>query len=453
VTTPSFAGGIEAVASALGASDVLVLQRHADALRLLGGSGRGAGWAGAVEVQAADEPHVRLASPGQSPVRLAGSEPLRVIGPYWSTHAALVPVGDDHVVAVGSSSPIRASDAELLRHAAEAVAAVGDVSSSKLLADELEVVDAVRKLMQYRPETLRDTARHVAEVAGSALSCEFAAVLLATPDGPMVERAGATREECDDPQLCSDLIRLVRRMGDEPLVEQDVNDAGLAGLRSELVSRYALAIGDGHDRAVLVVGHGAVRPRGFTSLCLRVGRALADAAEVLLSQAAAREELRAERDLFARQARTDALTGLGNRVAWTDALEAEATRRSRYGRPIVVMTVDVDGLKRANDRFGHVGGDELLVGAASVLRSNLRDADVVARIGGDEFGILLPETEPHAMDALVARIHAACAAWQGSDPELRLSLSMGWAIPDDGDELHDALRAADERMYLAKREA
>src|SRR5512132_54029 len=139
VTTPSFAGGIEAVASALGASDVLVLQRHADALRLLGGSGRGAGWAGAVEVQSADEPHVRLAVPGQSPVRLAGSEPVRVIGPYWSTHAALV-------------------------------AAVGDVSSSKLLADELEVVDAVRKLMQYRPETLRDTARHVAEVAGGALS-------------------------------------------------------------------------------------------------------------------------------------------------------------------------------------------------------------------------------------------------------------------------------------------
>src|SRR4029078_10649679 len=79
VTSPSFAGGIEAVASALGASDVLVLQRDADALRVLGGTGGGAGWAGAVEVQAADEPHVRLASPGQSPVRLAGSEPVRVI--------------------------------------------------------------------------------------------------------------------------------------------------------------------------------------------------------------------------------------------------------------------------------------------------------------------------------------------------------------------------------------
>lgn len=446
-------GGIEAVAAALGASDVLVLQREGATLRLLGGTGRGAGWAGTVEVDTAEEPHARQAAPGTSPVRLAGPEPVRVIGPYWSTYAALVPVGDDHVVAAGSETPIRASDAELLRHAAEAVAAVGDVSSAKLLADELEVVDAVRKLMQYRPETLRDTARHVAEVAGAALSCEFAAVLMSTPDGPMVERAGATREECDDPQLCADLVRLARRMGDEPLVEQDLEDAGLAGRIGGLVSRYALAIGDGQDRGVLVVGHGEVRPRGFTSLCLRVGRSLADAAEVLLSQAAAREQLRAERDLFERQARTDVLTGLGNRGAWSDALEAEASRRSRYGRPIVVMTVDVDGLKRTNDRFGHGGGDELLVAAASILRANLRDADVVARIGGDEFGILLPETDADVMPALVARIQAACAAWRGSDPELRLSLSIGWAVPNESEELHDALRTADERMYLAKREA
>ena len=446
-------GGIQAVADALSATDVLVLQRDGEGLRLLGGVGRGSGWAGSVEVQTADEPHARMALPGTSPVRLAGSEPMRVIGPYWSTHAALIPVGDDHVVAIGSQASIRGSDAELLRHSAEAVAAVGDVSSAKLLADELEVVDAVRKLMQYRPESLRDTARHVAEVAGSALSCEFAAVLMATPDGPIVERAGATREECDDPQLCSDLTRLARRMGDGPLVEQDLGDAGLAGRPSDLVSRYALAIGNGQDRAVLVVGHGAVRPRGFTSLCLRVGRSLADAAEVLLTQAAAREELRAERDLFARQARTDALTGLGNRVAWTDALEAEAARRSRYGRPIVVMTMDVDELKRANDRFGHVGGDELLTATASILRSNLRDSDVVARIGGDEFGILLPETQPDVMPALVGRIPQACAAWRGSDPELRLSLSIGWSVPDEGDELNDALRIADERMYLAKREA
>jgi diguanylate cyclase (GGDEF)-like protein len=444
---------MDQVSNALGGGDLLVLQRVDGRLQLRGGSGRGASWAGTVEVSVAEEPHVRLATPGASPIRLAGSEPVRVVGPYWSHNAALIPVGDDHLVVVGNDAPIRGSDAELLRHAAEAVAAVGDVSSAKLLADELEVVDAVRKLMQYRAEGLRDTARHVAEVAGAALSCEFAAVLIQTADGPIVERAGATAEECDDPQLCSDLMRLARRMGDEPLLEQDLEDSGIAGLSAGLVSRYALAIGDGQDRAILVVGHGAVRPRGFTSLCLRVGRSLADAAEVLLGQAIAREQLRAERDTFARQARTDALTGVGNRAAWADAMEAEASRRARYGRPVVVMSADVDGLKGTNDRFGHGAGDEVLTAAASILRSHLREADVVARIGGDEFGAMLPETLPESMPALIARIATACADWRGSDPGLRLSLSIGWAASDAGDELAQAVRDADERMYLAKRQA
>jgi diguanylate cyclase (GGDEF)-like protein len=204
--------------------------------------------------------------------------------------------------------------------------------------------------------------------------------------------------------------RLSRRLRDRPLVEQDLSDAGTPGSAHGLVSRYALAIGSGKNRAILVMGHGAVRPRGFTNLCLRVGQSIADAAEVLLSQAVAREELARERDQFAREARTDELTGLANRVAWTEALDRERPRRSRYRRPVIVMSVDVDGLKGANDRFGHDAGDELLRGVASILRRNLRDADVVARIGGDEFGILLPETQPDAMPTLVERIQIACSS-------------------------------------------
>ncbi|MGH2456486.1 MAG: GGDEF domain-containing protein [Candidatus Limnocylindria bacterium] len=151
--------------------------------------------------------------------------------------------------------------------------------------------------------------------------------------------------------------------------------------------------------------------------------------------------------------RTDRLTGLPNRVAWTDALEAERVRRSRYRRPVVVMTVDVDGLAATNRRRGRRHGDELLVGAAGVLRHSLRDADLVARIGEDEFGVLLPETQAAAMEPLVQRIQAACAEWRGSDPELRLSVSIGWAVPEPFGELRGAVRTADERMHLAKRGA
>jgi diguanylate cyclase (GGDEF)-like protein len=441
------------VATALGAADVLVLERSGRGWRLLGGAGRGASWAGTVDVQPTGEALLRKAKPGKAPVRVEEAAPVRVVGPYWSAHAALIPVGDDHVVVAGGEGPIRGSDAELLRHAAEAVAAVGDVSSAKLLADELEVVDAVRHLMHYRPEKVQDTARHIAEVAAGALSCEFAAVMVRSSAGLLVERAGATTAECADPQLCADMQRLSRRLRVEPLLEQDLSDGGTPGSEHGLVSRYALAIGSGKDRAVLVVGHGAVRPRGFTNLCLRVGRSIADAAEVLLSQALAREELGRERDQFAREARTDELTGLANRVAWTEALDNERPRRSRYRRPVIVMSVDVDALKQANDRFGHDAGDELLRGVAGILRRNLRDADVVARIGGDEFGVLLPETQPDAMPALVERIQIACRAWRGTQPDLQLSVSIGWAAPEPFGDLREALRIADDRMYLAKRGA
>ena len=441
------------VATALGAADVLVLQRAGRGLRLLGGAGRGASWAGTVELQSTGEALLRKARPGKPPVRVEEKAPVRIVGPYWSAHAALVPVGDEHVVVAGGEEPIRGSDAELLRHAAEAVAAVGDVSSAKLLADELEVVDAVRQLMHYRPEDVRSTARHIAEIAAGALSCEFAAVMLRTSDGMLVERAGTSQAERDDSQLSADMQRIARRLRDETLVEQDLSDAGEAADPTALVSRYALRIGTGKDRAMLVVGHSAVRPRGFTNLCLRVGRAIADAAEVLLSQAMGREELARERDRFAVAARTDELTGLANRVAWTEALDKERPRRARYRRPVVVMSVDVDGLKQANDRFGHDAGDELLRGVAGILRHNLRDADVVARIGGDEFGVLMPETQPDAMPALVERIKVACVAWRGTNPDLRLSVSIGWAAPEPFGDLREALRTADDRMYLAKRGA
>ena len=202
---------------------------------------------------------------------------------------------------------------------------------------------------------------------------------------------------------------------------------------------------------MLVVGHDAQHPRGFTLLCQRVGRALADAAEVLLSQAAAREELSAERDRYALEARTDELTGLANRIAWTEALARERKRRSRYRRPVVLMSVDVDRLKEVNDRYGHQAGDELLRAAAGVLVRALRDTDLVARIGGDEFGVLLPETSTEAMEAVIRRIQVACAEWRGSHPDLRLSLSIGWASPEPFGDLQEALRTADGRMYESKR--
>lgn len=125
-----------------------------------------------------------------------------------------------------------------------------------------------------------------------------------------------------------------------------------------------------------------------------------------------------------------------------EALETERTRRARYRRPVVVMNVDINLLKETNQRFGRAAGDELLRGAAAVLRRNLRDADLVARIEDDEFGVLLPETYGEAMDGIVSRLYGAFAMWRGSRDELRLSVSIGWAAPEPFGDLMEAQRAA-----------
>ncbi|HET6379644.1 MAG TPA: diguanylate cyclase [candidate division Zixibacteria bacterium] len=151
-----------------------------------------------------------------------------------------------------------------------------------------------------------------------------------------------------------------------------------------------------------------------------------------------------------RVSRRDKLTGLPNLAAWTDALASERTRRSRYRRPVVIMNVDVVGTERTNRRFGRAAGDELLLAAARLLRSSLRDADLVARIGPDEFGVLMPETHPEAMEPIVARLHEAAASWRFSRPELRLELAIGWAAPEPFGGLERARHEALARIRLAR---
>ena len=117
-----------------------------------------------------------------------------------------------------------------------------------------------------------------------------------------------------------------------------------------LVARFAVPIGRPQPFGVLVLAHAATRPRGFTNLCQRIGTALAEAADALLVQARSREELAADRDRFAREARTDPLTGLGNRSAWEELLRLEGARQERYHRPVSLVSADLDGLKRVNDQ-------------------------------------------------------------------------------------------------------
>jgi diguanylate cyclase (GGDEF)-like protein len=166
-------------------------------------------------------------------------------------------------------------------------------------------------------------------------------------------------------------------------------------------------------------------------------------ASILIHELQALGQIRtAERAALAAEA--DPLTQLANRGAWQRHLEAEEVRCRRYGHPAGVMIVDLDEMKAVNDSGGHHAGDELLTAAARVLRAASRPTDLVARIGGDEFGILAAECDPATTQALAHRIQRALA-------DSHISASLGFAARDPAVGLAAAWKQADLAMYEAKR--
>jgi diguanylate cyclase (GGDEF)-like protein len=119
--------------------------------------------------------------------------------------------------------------------------------------------------------------------------------------------------------------------------------------------------------------------------------------------------------------------------------------------PISLIMADVDGLKETNDRYGHLAGDALLRRAAEILRQACRTEDMVARIGGDEFGIVLPYSESRVAEAACKRVTSMLNILRVGEIELPISLSLGAATANNGESLRKVLRQADKAMYLAKR--
>jgi diguanylate cyclase (GGDEF)-like protein/PAS domain S-box-containing protein len=145
----------------------------------------------------------------------------------------------------------------------------------------------------------------------------------------------------------------------------------------------------------------------------------------------------------------DALTGLYNRAYLNEEMSRLDGGRSY---PVTVVMVDVDGLKLVNDRLGHAAGDELLVGCAGVLTASLRQGDVIARVGGDEFAVILPRTDGRAAESVCHRIEQHVAVYQAEHPTLPLSLSHGhFTVLAADTSLELAFELADQAMYLQKR--
>lgn len=167
----------------------------------------------------------------------------------------------------------------------------------------------------------------------------------------------------------------------------------------------------------------------------------------------AREQRRA-RDAAIRLSTIDPLTGLFNRTFFFAAIEREITRSARSGRGFCLLMMDLDELKLVNDRFGHFYGDRVLRGLGEVIISGVRRLDTAARYGGDEFVVLLPETDPTGAFVLAEKIRLGVRSMPLGLPtgSPQPSLSVGVvSFPDDGRTVDELMISADGAMYASKR--
>jgi diguanylate cyclase (GGDEF)-like protein len=246
---------------------------------------------------------------------------------------------------------------------------------------------------------------------------------------------------------------------------------GLAGGRS---SAY-------EDLFVLWLGAGAVHPprRAFTYLAVLIGclslpllyqgtgsDVVTDwAAEVLLLLAIGsilisylfyvrrqRAALRAGTEVARRLARSDPLTGLGNRRALDETLTGETARSARQGVPLAVGLVDLDGLRRINDRSGHLEGDRCLREAARAMEESVRGSDMCFRWGGDEFVVVLPGTDRAGAEGVLARMAETVGRVCASGDDVGLTLTYGVAQLTPGETAEDLLAMADLALMEQKTE-
>ncbi|HKU61723.1 MAG TPA: sensor domain-containing diguanylate cyclase [Gemmatimonadales bacterium] len=222
----------------------------------------------------------------------------------------------------------------------------------------------------------------------------------------------------------------------------DVGVASLVGPGAELV----VPLDAGAERmAVLVLGS-RISDKLYGRAELELAGTLSFAAAIALKNSELVEQLHSA-------ATTDELTGLYNRRALEERLGAEISRSLRHQLHTSVLLLDLDRFKLINDTLGHAAGDRLLVNVARILRQQCRALDVVGRLGGDEFLVILPMTKPVEAQVFVGRVQASLRTMHESNPEFGpCTLSMGIAeSPRHGTTVSSLLAAADTALYNAKR--
>jgi diguanylate cyclase len=155
---------------------------------------------------------------------------------------------------------------------------------------------------------------------------------------------------------------------------------------------------------------------------------------------------------LAKLSRTDGLSTLLNRTAWEELAATEFRRHLRSGSPVSLLMLDIDHFKRINDTFGHRTGDEVIRGIGALLRLSMREFDVAGRYGGEEFGVILPETDANGAKVIAERIRKAIeSAVMVEAEDIRCTVSIGTAAADPGVADHgEWIARADRALYRAK---
>jgi len=240
--------------------------------------------------------------------------------------------------------------------------------------------------------------------------------------------------------LGASIVGRVARTNEMVLIQDDVRDAGglLAGARSVLC--IPVAYGESLLGVLNVESH---REHAFEQQEVLILRTLADLLATALHNAFVFQKLE-------QQAITDGLTGIKTRRFFLESLQSEWKRAARSGRPFSVVLIDLDKFKEVNDSAGHLEGDLVLARVGRLLEQKCRQSNVVARYGGDEFVILMPETGLEQAQVLSERLRL----WLATDPmlaERKVTGSFGVAtFPLHGATAEDIIRVADAGMYVSK---
>ena len=231
---------------------------------------------------------------------------------------------------------------------------------------------------------------------------------------------------------------------------QMLNDGAEVGWFGETGGRGARPLtldlgGDASEAATKLILY---PPRGgFDIETRKLAEWVATQAGIALDNARLHEEVR-------RQATTDELTSLVNRRRFIEELATELDRARMFDSPLSVLLIDLDDFKRINDDYGHQGGDRALRCFGELMRDEVRDFDIAARLGGEEFAVLLPQTKAEAAAVVAARMRDALADSSiavAEGVEVRLTASFGIAESTPGQSTDELLRHADNALYAAKR--